>query len=213
MSETPNHHQEAPIRLFKSDFLESFSHMSPIVVLVIFLPMVGYALWHAFTLNAGKPVWSILAAFLIGLIIWSPTEYLLHRFLFHYSPKNPSEKTKRVLFLMHGVHHAQPRVKTRLVMPPAVSVPFAVLVYLLFSLVVGRWMGLPAQSPAVFAGFMFGYVAYDTTHYALHHFSFSGGYWQKLRRHHMAHHFKNHNTRFGVSSWLWDDIFHTNVKD
>jgi sterol desaturase/sphingolipid hydroxylase (fatty acid hydroxylase superfamily) len=213
MSEAPSARQETPVRLFKSDFLEFFSHMSPIAVLVIFLPMVAYFLWRAFTLNMGRSILLIVAAFLVGLIIWTPSEYLLHRFVFHFSPPNPSEKMKRFLFLMHGVHHAQPRVKTRLVMPPALSIPLSALFYLLFWLVIGRLLNLPALAPAVFAGFMLGYVIYDTTHYALHHFSFSGGYWQKLRRHHMAHHFKTHNMRFGVSSWIWDDVFHTNVKD
>lgn len=212
MSETPSDRQEIPIRLFKSDFLEFFSHMSPITVLAIFLPTVAYFLWGAFTLNAGNSIWSILGAFVFGLIIWTPAEYLLHRFVFHFSPKNPSEKMKRFLFLMHGIHHAQPRVKTRLVMPPALSIPLAALFYLFFWLIVDRLLNLPAQAPAVYAGFMLGYVTYDTTHYALHHFSFSGGYWQKLRRHHMGHHFKTHNMRFGVSSWVWDDVFGTNVK-
>ena len=148
----------------------------------------------------------------IGLLIWPMVEYLLHRFVFHFSPKNPSERMKRILFLMHGVHHAQPREKSKLVMPPVVSIPLAAIFYGLFLGVVGSLLKLPTYVDGIFAGFMLGYVIYDMTHYALHHFSFKGEYFVKLRRHHMAHHFKTHNQRFGVSTWLWDDVFGTNPR-
>lgn len=45
--QTPSR-DDAPIRLFQSDFLEWFTHISPVAVLVLFLPMVGFFLWRAF---------------------------------------------------------------------------------------------------------------------------------------------------------------------
>lgn len=207
--QTPSR-DDAPIRLFQSDFLEWFTHISPVAVLVLFLPMVGFFLWRAFQANPGAGWWHVIVAFAIGLLLWPLVEYLLHRFVFHFSPKNPSERMKRILFLMHGVHHAQPREKTRLVMPPVVSIPLAALFYGIFYGLVGSLFRLPNYVDGIFAGFMLGYVIYDMTHYALHHFSFKGEYFVKLRRHHMAHHFKTHNQRFGVSTWFWDDIFRTN---
>ena len=211
MSAEKSTREEAPIRLFKSDFMEFFSHISPVAVMVIFLPLVVLFIWRAFQQNIGF-AWRVPLAFLFGLILWTPSEYLLHRFVFHFSPKNASERMQRFLFLMHGVHHAQPRVKTRLVMPPAVSLPLAVLFYGLFTLIFSRLLGTHYLTEAIYAGFMLGYVLYDLTHYALHHFSFKGGYWQKLRRHHIAHHFKTYDQRFGVSNWFWDDVFGTNPK-
>jgi len=201
---------EAPLRLFKSDFLEWFTHISPVVVLVVFLPIIAFFLWRSARANQGMGWWHVLISFVIGLVIWPLVEYLLHRFIFHFSPKNPSERMNRVLFLMHGVHHAQPKEKTRLVMPPVVSIPLAAIFYGLFFGGVGCFFKLPHYVDGIFAGFLTGYVVYDMTHYALHHFSFKGAYFMKLRQHHMAHHFKNHNRRFGVSTWLWDDIFRTN---
>ena len=207
--QTPSR-DDAPIRLFQSDFLEWFTHISPVVVLVLFLPMVGFFLWRAVQANPGAGWWHVIVAFVIGLLFWPLVEYLLHRFVFHFSPKNPSERMKRLLFLMHGVHHAQPREKTRLVMPPVVSIPLAALFYGIFYGLVGSLLKLPDFVDGIFAGFMLGYVIYDMTHYALHHFSFKGEYFVKLRRHHMAHHFKTHNQRFGVSTWFWDNVFRTN---
>lgn len=210
MSSNTKARDERGVRLFKSDFMEFFTHISPVAVLVIFLPAVAFFLYRSAL--ATRSVWQVLAGFLIGVAIWTPTEYLLHRFVFHFSPPNPSERMQRFLFLMHGVHHAEPRVKTRLVMPPVVSLPLAGLFYLLFNLVIGRLLGQSAWVPGVFAGFILGYLIYDLTHYALHHFSFKGRYFEKLRRHHMAHHFKTHNQRFGVSTWFWDDVFRTNPQ-
>ena len=210
MSQQTAAKDDTPIRLFKSDFLEWFTHINPVVVLVVFLPIIGFFLWRSARANQGVGWWNVLISFAIGLLFWPLVEYLLHRFVFHFSPNNPSERMKRVLFLMHGVHHAQPREKSRLVMPPVVSIPLAAIFYGFFLGVVGGLLKLPNYVDGIFAGFMLGYVIYDMTHYALHHFSFKGEYFVKLRRHHMAHHFKTHNQRFGVSTWIWDDIFRTN---
>jgi len=212
MSQQTAAKDDTPIRLFKSDFLEWFTHINPVVVLVVFLPIIGFFLWRSARANQGVGWWNVLISFAIGLLFWPLVEYLLHRFVFHFSPNNPSERLKRVLFLMHGVHHAQPREKSRLVMPPVVSIPLAVIFYGFFLGVVGGLLKLPNYVDGIFAGFMLGYVIYDMTHYALHHFSFKGEYFVKLRRHHMAHHFKTHNMRFGVSTWIWDDVFGTNPR-
>ncbi len=204
-----NHKQTESLRLFKSDFLEFFTHINPLVVLVLFGSIIVFFIFRAVQENSGNLFLALLLPWLFGILIWTPTEYLLHRFVFHFSPKDPSERTKRLLFLMHGVHHAEPREKSRLVMPPVVSLPLAALFYLLFKFVTVNLLGLPFILPALFAGFMTGYLIYDMTHYALHHFSLSGIYLRKLRQHHMGHHFKTHDAKYGVSTWIWDRIFNT----
>lgn len=197
------------LRLFKSDFLEFFTHINPLVVLVIFSVIITYFLVRGARESQGEILWRVLLPWILGILVWTPTEYLLHRFVFHFSPKNPSERMKRMLFLMHGVHHSEPREKSRLVMPPIVSLPLGVVFFLLFNYFVGDLLGLAFIVPGLFAGFMTGYLIYDMTHYALHHFSLSGEYFRKLRQHHMGHHFKSHNAKFGVSTWVWDKVFHT----
>ena len=67
-------------------------------------------------------------------------------------------------FIIHGIHHDHPNDKMRLVMPPSVSIPLAAIFFLGFWLVLGD-----AAFPA-FGGFMLGYLAYDYTHYYVHHF-------------------------------------------
>ncbi len=206
MSHVELNHDEQPIRLFKSNFMELFTHISPIAILIIWIPILVVCFWLG-SLHP-KSDWSItIFGVLIGLFIWTFSEYILHRFLFHFKPHNGWQE--RVAFLFHGVHHAQPKVKTRLVMPPAVSIPLASLFYGLFYLVfevilnAGQWM-FPA-----FAGFLIGYLIYDLMHYATHHFPMRKGIWKQLKRLHMQHHYKYPDQLFGVSSPIWDYVFST----
>ena len=200
---------DEPIRLFKSDVLEFFTHIHPAVVVAIWLPVGVYALVRAIlTPNLG--VGSLIAGVLVGAFVWTLTEYTVHRFIFHFPPHTPRQE--RISFLFHGVHHAQPRCKTRLVMPPVVSVPLSLVFYGLFRLVVGRLLGAPAWIAPLFAGFTFGYLTYDLTHYATHHFTMKLRYFKMVRRHHMLHHTRTPDRRFGVSSPLWDYVFGTEPR-
>jgi sterol desaturase/sphingolipid hydroxylase (fatty acid hydroxylase superfamily) len=199
---------DEPIRLFKSDFMEFFTHIHPLVVLLIWLPVVVYGLWRGAALRPIGSSWAWLAlVWLLGLFIWTLSEYVLHRFLFHYPASTPRQE--RIFFLFHGVHHAQPRSKTRLVMPPVLSIPLAAVFYGLFWLVLDVLLGRSFLVGPMFAGFISGYLTYDMLHYSIHHFQMRTGYWKMIRRHHMHHHFQTPNQRFGVSSPLWDHVFGT----
>ena len=50
---------------------------------------------------------------------------------------------------------------------------------------------------------------YDGTHYYVHHFVPTTRWGKLLRRHHLTHHFADHDGGFGVSTPLWDVVFHT----
>jgi sterol desaturase/sphingolipid hydroxylase (fatty acid hydroxylase superfamily) len=204
-------HSDEPIRLFKSDFLEFFTHISPVTVVIIWLPIALYFLITAIaTPSIGFPVY-IPVAFVLGLSLWTFTEYTMHRFVFHFKAKTPWQE--RVSFLFHGVHHAQPQCKTRLVMPLPVSIPLALVFYGLFYLLLNRLIIAPGWLAPIFSGFMIGYLIYDLTHYATHHFPMRSGYLKFLKRYHMQHHFKTPNARFGVSSPVWDKVFGTYPAD
>jgi sterol desaturase/sphingolipid hydroxylase (fatty acid hydroxylase superfamily) len=199
-------YDQQPIRLFKSDVLEWFTHVSPVVVLVLFMPVVfGAVLYGAW--NWAGMHWLVLPAmFLVGLGVWTLTEYLVHRFFFHLEPQ--TVWGKRLIFLFHGVHHVQPHVKTRLVMPPAVSIPGALLFGAVF-LAAFRALGVEALMWPTFGGFTLGYIGYDLLHYAEHHMPMKGPILKFLKRHHMEHHYKTPKARFGVSTSVWDEVFHT----
>lgn len=186
-------------RMFKSDFLESLSKVHWTVPPLIFVPVIGYFSWRSFAVFHIS-ILTFLGCFLGGLVIWTFTEYVLHRFLFHWEPQ--SAWGKRLHFIFHGVHHDFPQDALRLVMPPSVSIPLATAFYFLFySMLPAEWL------PAFFPGFISGYLFYDLTHYATHHATFKSGVLKKLKHHHMTHHYNDPNRGFGVSSPLWDKIF------
>jgi sterol desaturase/sphingolipid hydroxylase (fatty acid hydroxylase superfamily) len=203
---------DVPIRLFKSDFLETFTHISPITVLVIWVPVAGFFMSRAVAeVTPGANASYLPIAFFVGLFVWSFMEYMMHRFVFHFQPRNAQQE--KIIFLFHGVHHAQPQLKTRLVMPPVLSVPLAFLFYGLFNLLFGVIFGVPHWIAPLFSGTITGYLIYDMTHYATHHFGMRAGWLKWLKRYHMMHHWKTPNERYGVSSPLWDKIFGTMPAD
>jgi dihydroceramide fatty acyl 2-hydroxylase len=188
-------------RLFKSDFLEKFTHVHWSVPILLYVPVTIYFLTRPLQVTLGMAV----LLFLGGLLFWTVTEYMLHRFVFHYNPS--SAWGQKIHFLAHGVHHDYPNDSGRLVMPPSVSVPLAILFYGLFSLLIpGVFL------PLFFAGFLFGYVCYDTIHYATHHATLKGklGHW--LKQYHLRHHYLDNGRGFGVSTPLWDYVFGTTYE-
>lgn len=187
-------------RLFKSEFLNFFSRVHPAVPAVVFVPVVIVMEWLG--ADRGYGVLSLLLLSMAGVGIWTLTEYWLHRLVFHWEPDNAFGR--RMHFIIHGIHHDHPNDKMRLVMPPSVSIPLAALFFLAF----GAIFGSPAAFP-LFAGFIFGYLAYDYTHYYVHHFVPRTDFGKRLREHHMRHHFQDHRFGYGVSSPLWDAVFRT----
>ncbi len=207
MSHLPVNHSEDPVRLFKSDFLEFFTHISPVTIVVIWLPVAVYFLVRGILTSGSTSAWILPVGVLAGLFLWTLSEYTLHRFVFHFRARNPQQE--RILFLFHGVHHAQPQAKTRLVMPPVLSIPLGLVFFGLFTLIFNAIPGAAQWVNPVFSGFMFGYILYDLTHYATHHFPMRSGYLKYIKRYHMQHHYKSPNARYGVTSPLWDMVFQT----
>jgi len=189
------------VRMFRSGLLEALSKVHFSVPLIIYIPVILYfsykALWVA---AVGLPAFLLFV--LIGILVWTLTEYILHRFVFHFVPK--SRWGLRMHFIFHGVHHDYPNDAMRLVMPPSVSIPLAFGFYFLFSLFLS-----PGQLWSFFPGFVGGYLFYDISHYALHHFNFKSRFWKKLKKHHMQHHYADASKGYGVSSDFWDKVFHS----
>lgn len=188
---------EESTRMFKSSWMEALSKVHFAVPLFIFMPVIFVFSYLAFSNNIG--IGGFALYFAIGLAVWTATEYLLHRFIFHYHPT--SEWGKKIHFIFHGVHHDFPRDKKRLVMPPSASIPLATLFYFLFSLIFTQ-----TNLFAFFPGFLLGYLMYDMMHYAMHHYNFKSGIMKRVKQHHMLHHYQNPEKGFGVSSSVWDEI-------
>ena len=66
---------DVPIRLFKSDFLEFFTHIHPAVIVALWLPVAVFFIiysivtWPSYTFAGLIPL-----MFIFGLVLWSFTE-------------------------------------------------------------------------------------------------------------------------------------------
>jgi sterol desaturase/sphingolipid hydroxylase (fatty acid hydroxylase superfamily) len=214
--------RDESIRIFQSDTLEWLTRVHPAVPHAIYLPVIVLSLWGSHA--AGLSLTRMGLAFAAGLLLWTLVEYVIHRFMFHAAPELETEVQRivnevplgtpvfsrlrswkqRHYFLAHGVHHDFPSDARRLVMPPVTSVPLAIVFFLLFRLAFGAAFG-----PASFAGFVLGYLAYDTIHFLVHHTTPRSRVLLYLKKKHYRHHYGDSLRDYGVSTPLWDFLFGT----
>ena len=200
MAHQPTARLSASPPLFENRFLDFFSRIHPAVPALIFGPLIVALL--VLGERDGQGGLELVGLACAGLVLWTFSEYWLHRKVFHWDPDHPLGH--RLHFIIHGIHHDHPNDRLRLVMPPGASIPLAALFFGLFWLLVGIPTALP-----LFAGFLIGYLLYDYTHYYLHHVVPQSALGKRLREQHMRHHFQDHRFGYGVSSPLWDIVFRT----
>lgn len=186
-------------RMFESDLLDRLSRVHPAVPPILFGPVIVALLIEGALRGAGlKSVYLILG----GYAFWTLAEYWIHRAVFHLEPEKGIGA--RLHWIIHGVHHDHPNDPMRLVMPPSVSVPLAILFALAFYAVLGSPDFLPFT-----AGFLGGYLLYDMLHYHVHHHVPRTRIGRWLRELHMRHHFQDDERGYGISAPWWDWVFRT----
>jgi sterol desaturase/sphingolipid hydroxylase (fatty acid hydroxylase superfamily) len=193
------------IRMFDKDWMEALSKVHFTVPLIFFVPIISI-LYYLGIVSGEVTLMNGLLWGAFGLLTWTVTEYMLHRFIFHYHPT--SEFGKKIHFIFHGVHHDYPRDRLRLVMPPSVSLPLATLFFFLFDALIAGAALFP-----FFGSFLLGYLIYDMFHYAIHHLEVKGKLWNVLKTHHLKHHYVNPDKGYGVSSPIWDYIIGTEFEE
>lgn len=193
------------IKIFNSNFLEFFSKTPWYAIPIAYLPMVAYSF-----MQAQNDIISFCFYAILGIYNWTLIEYVLHRFLFHGEEYwLPANNTAYVAhFLLHGIHHAYPQDRYRLVFPvvPGYFIMFFVLVPL-YRAIIPEFM-----FDAFMGGSFLGYIIYDMIHYFVHHSSPKDGYWKDVKIYHMQHHYKDGKNGYGVSQRFWDIVFNTELK-
>jgi dihydroceramide fatty acyl 2-hydroxylase len=185
--------------MFQSRLLDRFTRVHPVVPVLIYAPVIVVMLVLAVQRDGW---WDTLGLVLVGYVLWTLFEYWLHRLVFHFEPEKGIGA--RLHWMIHGVHHDHPNDPLRLVMPPAASIPLAIIVVGVIFLIFGS-----THAAAVAAGFLLGYIVYDEVHYALHHHNPTTRLGKRLRELHMRHHFQDDEKGFGISAPYWDMVFRT----
>jgi sterol desaturase/sphingolipid hydroxylase (fatty acid hydroxylase superfamily) len=195
----PDGSKPKSLRVFNSRVLEVLGLAHPITPALWWGPVVVYGGWFGVVhLGVGRA----LGLFALGLFIWTLLEYVLHRFVFHMPAHDEAGRFRR--FMLHWYHHEFPNDSLRLLAPPMMSWSVGPVLWLVFRLVFGARSVWP-----VFAGAALGYLAYDYIHYYTHHARPKTAVGKFLRNYHLQHHHEKIESRFGVSSPLWDLVFGT----
>ncbi len=188
------------LRLFRSDWLERFTVITPAGFLATWFCILALVLWLSWG-RASVPASVALA--LLGLVLWSLYEYAMHRFLFHMRMRTNAGRW--LLFVMHGNHHVNPNDRHRNLMPPVASMMLCGSVWLALLLIAG------SLGSVIFLGFGLGYVIYDSVHYACHQLPVRGRLMKQLRRHHIRHHHTGHDGNYAITAIFWDRLFGTRI--
>ncbi|MGH7335868.1 MAG: sterol desaturase family protein [Candidatus Rokuibacteriota bacterium] len=193
--------RQESVRLFDNRLLEWLSRVHPATPVLLWAPIIACLLWRSAAVHRLDTA-TLAMLGVTGLVGWTLTEYLVHRFVFHLRPSTPGRQ--RLQFVLHGVHHAHPDDRTRLLVPPAPAFIAHAACFGLFRVVLGDLWIEP-----FFAFFLIGYLVYDYLHLALHRKTLPTRWGRHLRRQHMLHHYATPEARWGVSSPLWDHVFGT----
>ncbi|WP_317173371.1 sterol desaturase family protein [Hymenobacter armeniacus] len=194
----PKHKGSA--QLFQNPVLERLSHTHIALPVGIFavtgVLSMYYGLTRGFMTGLGA-----LGLFLVGLLAFTLVEYLVHRYVYHIPATTPGRA--KFQYTMHGVHHEYPKDKTRLAMPPIITVFVASLLFFIFRFSFGSY------AFGLLSGFTFGYAMYLFVHYAIHAYAPPKNFLKVWWTHHSQHHYRQDEVAFGVSSTLWDHIIGT----
>jgi 4-hydroxysphinganine ceramide fatty acyl 2-hydroxylase len=178
-------------QIFKSKALELLTKSNPAIHIITYGTLIAFFLWVNHL-----PSQKTLLTYLTGLLFWTLKEYLLHRFFFHIS-------FPRLQYAIHGIHHAFPRDKQRVLMPPVPGILISAGLYAFWFFILGTYVH------AFMAGIITGYMVYSTIHYSIHTYKPVKGL-KFLWAHHLKHHNPKYEDRaFGVSTPFWDWVFRT----
>jgi sterol desaturase/sphingolipid hydroxylase (fatty acid hydroxylase superfamily) len=186
--------------LFQSPVLEKLSRTHISVPLIIMLSYSFILLYWSIT-HTALSTGLTAGLFFCGLFFYTWLEYMLHRHIFHMATYTTIRK--KLQYVMHGVHHEFPKDKSRLAMPPLLSITLSSVLLLIFRVILGDFVF------AFLPGVLVGYSTYLSIHYMIHVFQPPNNFFKRLWINHSVHHYKNGEVVFGVSSPLWDYVYRT----
>jgi 4-hydroxysphinganine ceramide fatty acyl 2-hydroxylase len=169
---------------------------------ICYVPLAsGLCFWawrQAGLSDIAKPAWVV-----VGLLVWTLIEYLLHRFLLHHRPQAPA--LLAVVEKLHLGHHRDPRDEAKITVPGSASLPIAGSLLALYRLISGSW----ELAALLLVGSIAGYLYYEWVHFWIHCSDRSGHWLRQRRANHFFHHFKDQRRCFGVTTPLWDLLLGT----
>jgi len=178
-----------------------FQHASPRVLTALVVAALG--------IRAALGSWSLWdAAIPLALVcFWPLQEWLIHVFILHYQPvKIFGREIDFKVPRLHRAHHQDPWRLDLLFIP--------IHVFAYTPLTIGALVLLGLPQPQLVATGLAAYYAlslhYEWVHFMVHtRYRPRIGYYQRLARNHLLHHFRNEHYWYGVSMLQADGWLHT----
>lgn len=166
------------MRMFHYDFLELLSRWPWWYIWGVWLPLSIFGIWSSF--NNGFSTQHTALAWIFGWFLWTFFEYNFHRHCFHYPVS--TNFGNFVHYFLHGVHHLTPTDSSRLTFPP----PFTTIIAFVTWNAIKYLTPSAFSSAAIYAGFVWGYLLYDTVHVYYHSHNYNNKVFKWLKSYHLG---------------------------
>ncbi len=196
--------KDMPKEVMDKEVFPGFYVTNPHIPFYFFAP-ISIALLALSFFYIHLSILQMILSFGCAFLFWPPFEYFMHRNLFHWEPK--SEFGKKFIYTIHQGHHDYPNDSKLMLVGPIVSIPAFILIWGISFLIAGHY------AHPFMAGLGTCYMFYDWLHYASHHYNFKNGLFQKLKKHHMRHHYEDNDKNFAFTTLIWDVILKTLIRD
>ena len=171
--------------------------------------VVGLAAAHS------PNIWRSIAFFVLGVSLWTPIEYFVHRQVLH----GPFPQGKGLWGLwrtflhkqfdhLHWEHHLKPwSGKT-------ISGSLDQTLPLVFVLAVLSLWTPPYTMLLTVAAIAQSYVIEEWVHYSVHFENYKSRYFRYIKKHHLYHHSpRGVEIGFGLTNGIWDIVFDTRLPE
>jgi sterol desaturase/sphingolipid hydroxylase (fatty acid hydroxylase superfamily) len=157
-------------------------------------------------------MWRSIAFFLLGVALWTPLEYFVHRRVLHGPFPDGKGFFKHLLHKqfdhLHWEHHLKPwSGKT-------ISGSLDQTLPVVFALAALSLLAPPYTLLLTVAGIAQSYVVEEYVHYSVHFEHFKGRYFRYIKKHHLYHHSpRGYELGFGLTNGIWDIVFDTRLPE
>ncbi|MCL6452936.1 MAG: sterol desaturase family protein [Alicyclobacillus sp.] len=149
--------------------------------------------------------WLTWVCAIIGILLFWPVEYAIHRYLLHEFPRLLPKA-----YAGHVAHHEHPRDTRYLLTPNQFNVPGYIVFAVLAFVVTRRWN----LTGAFVAGLSFRQLFYEWKHFVSHRPIVPLTPWgRRMKKRHLLHHYLDAKYWYGVSNATLDYVMGTDIDD
>ena len=150
--------------------------------------------------------WPLFAAVAVVPFVYALVWFLLHRYVLHGRWLYKSPKTAALWKRIHFDHHSDPNDLGVLFG----ALPTTLPTILLITGPVGGLIGGAAGALAAFAAGLVTTCFYEFCH-CIQHLAYTPrlAFLKRIKKLHLAHHFRNENGNYGITNFFWDRLFGT----